>query len=426
MSQHRTARRLAGLGGAAGATALLLALTACSTPGAGAADTPGVTDDTVTVGTHHPLTGPAAAGYSTISAATKAYFDYVNDQGGINGRTIEYLVKDDGYNPANTQTVVRELVQEDEVFAILNGLGTPTHSAVLDYLDQNAVPDLFVASGSTSWNDPETYPMTFAFNVDYVVEGAVLAQYAADEHPGAKVCVLGQDDDFGEEFLEGVELALGVGGVAEVQEYSVSNQDVSAQIGAMQAAGCEINMLATVNGFSALAIGTAAKLGWFPMWFSSSSGGDYPTLAGFLGEAAPQLLQGFVSANYLPFGPDGEWVELFRQINDDYNGGADFDGNTVYGMSVGYLFAEALAAAGDDPTREALVAALESGDLAGNGILPLGFSKTSHAAWNGAGITIVDAGVQDFVDAAYEVEGGEVSAVDPAPVPLENAGVPAA
>ena len=145
---------------------------------------PGVTDDTVTIGTHTPLTGPAAAGYSSISAAATAYFDYLNDNGGVHGRSIEYIVKDDGYNPANTQTVVRELVQEDEVFAILNGLGTPTHTAVLDYLNQNEVPDLFVASGSTSWNQPEKYPYTFGFNADYVVEGAALAQYAARRAPG--------------------------------------------------------------------------------------------------------------------------------------------------------------------------------------------------------------------------------------------------
>ena len=143
------------------AAALVAAgLSACSTPEA----SPGVTDDTITIGTHTPLTGPAAAGYSSISAATKAYFDYVNDNGGINGRSIEYVVKDDGYNPATTQTVVRELVQEDEVFAVLNGLGTPTHSSVVDYLNENEVPDLFVASGSPQWDQPEKYPWTFAYN----------------------------------------------------------------------------------------------------------------------------------------------------------------------------------------------------------------------------------------------------------------------
>jgi len=417
---HRTHRQAAAV---ASAAAVGLALAACSTP---AAATPGISDDTVTVGSHQPLTGPAAAGYSSISAATKAYFEYVNAQGGIHGRTIEYVVKDDGYNPANTQTVVRELVQEDKVFAILNGLGTPTHSSVLDYLAQNEVPDLFVASGSTGWDQPEEYPTTFGFNADYVVEGAALAQYAADEHAGKVVCVLGQDDDYGDEFLEGVEMVLGADGVAAVERYSVSNQDVTAQIGAMQAAGCEINMLATVNGFSALAIGTAAKMNWFPQWFASSSGGDYPTLAELIGEeTAPQLLQGFVSANYLPFSPDGEWVALFEKINDEYNGGARFDGNTVYGMSVGYLFAEALAKAGEDPTRESLVEAIESGELVGNGILPLTYGPDDHAAFDGVGITVVDQGVQDYTGSTYRLDGETVEAVDAEPVALEAEGVPA-
>lgn len=422
MSQHSTARRVVAL---AGASAVLLALAGCSTP-APAADTPGITDDTVTIGAHTPLTGPAAAGYSSISAAASAYFDYLNDEGGVNGRSIEYIVKDDGYNPATTQTVVRELVQEDEVFAIVNGLGTPTHTAVLDYLNQNKVPDLFVASGSTNWNQPEEYPYTFGFNADYVVEGAALAQYAADEHAGKKVCLLGQDDDFGDEMIEGAEIALGADGLAAVERYSVSNQDVTAQIGALKAAGCEVNILATINGFTALAVGTAAQLGWFPMWFSSSSGADYPTLVGYLGEElGPQLLQGFVGTNYLPaLGSDDEWVSLFREINDEYNEGAAFDGNTIYGMSVAYLFAEALEAAGEDPTRESLIEAVRSGELAGNGILPLSFAEDDHAAYLGVGITAVDKGVQDYVGSTYAVDGASVVSVEPAPVAMAGAGVP--
>ncbi|MFC8682123.1 ABC transporter substrate-binding protein [Microbacterium ureisolvens] len=426
MSQHSLARRVAAV---AGASAVLVALAGCSTPAApGGTDeaVPGVSDDTVTIGAHTPLTGPAAAGYSSISAAATAYFEYLNDNGGVHGRSIEYLVKDDGYNPANTQTVVRELVQEDEVFAIVNGLGTPTHTAVLDYLNQNEVPDLFVASGSTSWNQPSTYPFTFGFNADYVVEGAALAQYAADEHPGKVVCLLGQDDDFGDEMIEGAELALGADGLAAVERYSVSNQDVSAQIGAMKAAGCEINILGTINGFTALAVGTAAQLGWFPMWFSSSSGANYETLVGYLGEdVGPKLLQGLIGTNYLPAsGGDSEWVALFRQINDEYNDGAVFDGNTIYGMSVAYLFAEALEAAGENPTRQSLIDAVQSGDLAGNGIVPLSFGEDSHAAYLGVGVTAVDQGVQDYVGATYAVDGGTVTAVDPAPVALSGEGVP--
>ncbi|PWC06608.1 ABC transporter substrate-binding protein [Mycetocola zhujimingii] len=412
----------------AAASVMIIALSGCSTPApAGeAANTPGITEDTVTIGTHHPLTGPAAAGYASISAATTAYFEYLNEQGGIHGRTIEYVVKDDGYNPSNTQNVVRELVEEDEVFAVVNGLGTPTHTSVLDYLNQKKVPDLFVASGSTSWNQPEKYPYTFAYNVDYVAEGEALAQYAEDEFPGKSVCVLGQDDDFGTEFTTGLQNVLGADGLASVQTYSVSNQDVVAQISAMKAAGCEINMLATVNGFTALAVGTAAKLGYAPQWFSSSSGGDYPTLVTFLGaDLAPKLLQGFVSTNYLPFGQDDEWRALFEEINAEYNDDAPFDGNTVYGMSVGYLFAEALAAAGEDPTRESLIEAISSGDLEGNGVVPLSFGDDSHAAFMGVGITTVDGGVQDFVGSTYVSDGkGKVSKDDVEPVSLSNEGVP--
>lgn len=425
MSQHHHARRCAATVAAVSALAVILA--GCSTPSSPAdeqAAPPGVTETTVTIGTHTPLTGPAAAGYSSISAAAKAYFDYLNDKGGINGRAIEYIVKDDGYNPATTQSVVRELVQEDEVFAILNGLGTPTHTAVLDYLNQNEVPDLFVASGSTTWNEPEKYPYTFGFNADYIVEGAALAQYASDEYPGAKVCVLGQDDGFGDEIIEGAEIALGADGLTDVQRYAVSNQDVTAQIGAMQAAGCQINILATIPGFTALAIGTAAKLGWSPMWSTSSVGADYSTLLQFLGEdAGPGLLQGMVGSNYLPMG-DNEWVALFAQVNEEYNAGAPFDGNTVYGMSVAYLFAEALAAAGENPTRASLVQAVTSGELEGDGILPLAFGEDSHAAYLGAGITVVEEGVQDYVGETYALEGGKVVAVEPQPVALTSDGIP--
>ena len=427
---RRPARRTAGTLVALAATA---SLAACSTPAASpgvdddtAAASPGVTDDTVTIGTHTPLTGPAAAGYSSISAAASAYFDYLNDNGGIHGRSIEYVVKDDAYNPATTQTVVRELVQEDQVLAVVNGLGTPTHSAVLDYLDENGVPDLFVASGSPAWHDAEAYPWTFAFNADYITEGKVLAHHAHETAAADAVyCVLGQDDDFGTDFAAGLTTVLG--DLASTQTYAVSNQDVTAQIGAMQAAGCTVNFLATVNGFTALALGTAAKMGYRAQWLASSSGGDHPTLLGYLGqEVGPALLEGLVSTNYLPFSDDDPWVELFRRINDEYNDGAPFTGNTIYGMSVAYTFAEALARAGEDPTRESLVDALESGDVVGNGILPLEFGADSHRAFGGVGITVVEGGVQDYVGEVWTTDtgDGEVVRFDGEPVVLANEGIP--
>jgi ABC-type branched-subunit amino acid transport system substrate-binding protein len=240
------------------ATALLAAVVllaaGCSDDGgggnSGSADVPGVTDTEVVVGTHMPLTGPAAAGYSKIAPATKAYFDFVNANGGIHGRKISLKVKDDGYNPANTQTVVRELVLQDKVFAILNGLGTPTHTGVLDFLKTNRVPDLFVASGSRSWNQPDKYPGTFGFNPDYTVEGKILATYVKENLAGKKVCFLGQDDDFGRDSLAGIEKILGP--VAAKQSYVTSNPNVGPQMGALKAAGCQVVMLATVPGFTAL------------------------------------------------------------------------------------------------------------------------------------------------------------------------------
>ena len=241
--------------------------------------------------------------------------------------------------------------------------------------------------------------------------------------------MLGQDDDFGTDFTTGLTDVLGADGLASTQTYSVSNQDVVAQIGAMQAAGCEVNFLATVNGFTALALGTAAKMGYQAQWVSSSSGGDYPTLVGYLGEdVAPLLLQGFVSSNYLPFSPDDAWVELFQQINDEYNDGAPFSGNTVFGMSVGYLFAQALAEAGTNPTRESVLDALETGALTGNGIVPLSFSKGSHAAYDGVGITAVDKGVQDYVGTTYTTDAGDGPVVPYTgeSVALEGDGIPSA
>jgi ABC-type branched-subunit amino acid transport system substrate-binding protein len=399
-----------------------LALVACTQPEE--PDTPGVTPTTVTIGTHQPLTGPAAAGYAAISAATSAYFEYVNAGGGVNGRTIEYLIKDDAYDPTATQQAVTELVEQDDVLAIVNGLGTPTHSSVLDYVDDEGVPDLFISSGSRVWNQPDLYPNTFGYNAEYVTEGAALAQYAVDQRPDAVVCVLGQDDEYGEGILEGVEIVIDSNEIAQVQTYLSWDEDLTGQLATMKAAGCEVNILGTINGFTAMALATAAQMEWSPDWYVSSSGADYPTLLEYLGEAGPVLLEGLVSVNYLPFNADSEWNALFRQINDEYNDGAPFTGNTVFGMSVGYLFAEALAAAGDEPTRESLIAAVESGELLGNGIVPLGFSDSNHAGYQTVGIATIEDGVQDYEGTTYNLNVGEVTEVDAAPVPLENGGIP--
>ena len=391
--------------------ALAAGVAACSGNDTGnkpKADVPGVTDTEIVVGTHMPLTGPASAGYSKIAPASKAFFDFVNANGGVHGRKITYKIMDDAYNPANTQTVVRQLVLQDKVFAILNGLGTPTHTGILDFLKTNKVPDLFVASGSRSWNQPEKYPGTFGFQTDYTVEGKILANYVKNTFGGKKVCFLGQNDDFGRDSLAGVEKILGADGVTDRQTYVVTTPNVGPQIGGFKAKGCEVVILATVPGFTALALGTAARIGYKPQFVVSSVGGDYNTVAGRLGEAKG-LLEGLVGAGYLPLQSqaDDPWIKLFQKVNADYNKGVDFDGNVIYGMAVAYLFVQVLQAAGKDLTREGIIAAVEKGGYVGPGLAPVRYSKTDHSGYGGERIVTVTGGVQSFVGPAYQTDDAD-------------------
>jgi ABC-type branched-subunit amino acid transport system substrate-binding protein len=417
----------------------LAALTAALLVGSGAAcgggggssspsgsNVPGVTGTEIVVGTHQPLTGPAAAGYSKISAATKAYFDHVNANGGVFNRKITYKIMDDGYNPANTQQVVRQLVLQDKVFAILNGLGTPTHTGVLDFLATNKVPDLFVASGSLSWNQPKKYPYTFGYNPDYTIEGKVIANYLKTTFSGQKVCVFGQHDDFGADGLKGVQAVLGSGGIAHTETYDVTNTNVAPAIGALKAAGCQITVSFSVPPFTALAIGTAAQIGFRTQWVVSNVGADYTTLSALLKAAGKPLLEGMLSTGYLPSVDDttNPWITEFRKINDKYNSGAPFDANVEYGLSVGYLFVQALRAAGKDLTRQGIVQAVEKGGFTGPGLSPLRYTKDDHSGYGGLQMGRVQGGKQLLFGPGYttdDASGPVTSYTVSPPVPPTNA-----
>jgi branched-chain amino acid transport system substrate-binding protein len=389
------------------ALALLAATAACTEDEApvGPKSVPGVTDTEILVGSHVPLTGPAAAGYSEIAPATKAYFDHVNASGGVHGRKIKYTFLDDGYNPANTQTVVRKLVLEDKVFAILNGLGTGPHTSVLDFLKTNNVPDLFVASGSRSWNQPEKYPHTFGFNTDYTVEGKLIADHVKKNFAGKKTCFFGQDDDFGRDSLVGIESVLGASAVVAKEKYVTSNTNVGPQINNFKTAGCEVVILATVPGFTALSLGTAARIGFKPQWISTNVGSDYTTLAKTLGEGKV-LLEGMIGLSNLPSPVDltDPWTAAFKKIHDQYNAAAPFNGNAIYGLSVGYLFVQALQAAGKDLDRENLIAAVEKNGFQGPGFAPLRYSKTNHSGYGGMKFTKVTKGVQELFGPVWETD----------------------
>jgi branched-chain amino acid transport system substrate-binding protein len=394
--------------------AMVAAIGACSkskssSGGSGSTENvPGVTATTVTIGTHTPLTGPAAPGYSEISAAENAYFQYVNANGGVNGRKIDFKVMDDGYNPATTQTVVRQLVLQDKVFALLSGLGTPTHTGVLDFLKTNGVPDLFVASGSRSWNQPDKYPDTFGYQPDYTVEAKIVGNYLKSTFAGQKICFFGQGDDFGTDALAGLKQVLGDNGVANAQTYTVTNQNVAPQMGALKAAGCQVVYNATVPGFTALALGTAAQLGFHPQWVVSNVGADYPTVAGLLTAKGAPLLEGVISDNYLPNSSDDSdpWIAAFKKINTQYNPSGPWDGNVVYGYSAAYLFVQALQKAGKNLTRQSMLDAVEKGGFNGPGLVPLAFSKSDHSGYTGVRLAKISGGKAAFFGPTYTTDDG--------------------
>lgn len=353
---------------------------------------PGVTDDTVVIGTHQPLTGPAAPGYSRISVAARAMYDYINDRGGINGRRIDYRVEDDGYNPTRTVEVVKKLVLQDEVFAIVGGLGTPTHSKVVSYLNTEGVPDLLVSSGALMWDDPKASPATFGFQVDYTREGKIQGKYIKENLPG-KVGLMFQNDDVGRDAQQGLDQFI-ADSVVSRQGYDPANTDVLPQLSALRDAGAEVVVCSCVPAFTALTILTAARLGYRPQLVVSSIGADPVTLTGLLQDfakrggaevSAAALLNGMIGTGYLPdVAGDDPWMTLFKQVHDEYIPDEPFTNTVVFGMAQAYTFAQALKLAGRDLTRGKLIDAMESGKLAGPGVTPFGFSADSHSGYTGA------------------------------------------
>jgi branched-chain amino acid transport system substrate-binding protein len=357
----------------------------------------GVTEDSIKLGSHYPLTGVAAPGYSEIPTGVQAYFDYVNENGGVYDRQIEWVYRDDAYNPTNTSQVVNQLVLEDEVFAIMGGLGTPTHSAVLDFLNSESVPDLFVSSGSLLWgDDPEANPYTFGWQTDYESEGKIIGQYIADEFPDAKVGLFLQDDDFGEDGEKGIREYIDDQVVA-AERYTPGNTNVGPQIAALQAAGADFVVGFNVPSYTALSQLTALQLGYDPQWFYSNVGSD-PTLVGSLLNNFSQgkvtdasVLDGTLTTDYLPTvdEPDNPWVQLFQKIWDESGQEGELTNYRIYGMSQAYTTVQALQAAGQNPTRDGLVDAIEQAgaDWEGPVLAPFRYSEDSHMGTSGMSIS---------------------------------------
>ena len=359
--------------------------------GGGEGNATGVTESTIKVGTHMPLTGPVAPGYSEIPTGAKAYLDFVNAEGGVNGRTIEYVVEDDTYVPSKTSEVVDKLVLQDEVFAVLGGLGTPTHGAVLQTLNDQEVPDLFVSSGALAWDQPEQYPWTFGYQPDYEGEGKILGQYIQENFPDAKLGLFLQGDELGRDGSAGIKKMVEDQIVAEV-EYTPGNTDVGAQIAELQEAGADFVVGFNIPSYTALSHLTAQRLNYKPQWFHASIGADQNLIGGLLSRVAPgtdaaTALEGTISTQYIPGveNEDDPWVQQWNKVWDEHGSEDPISNYRIYGMSSAYAMVSALFASCENLNRASIVAAIEEqgADWQGPWFAPLGYSEDSHRGITG-------------------------------------------
>jgi branched-chain amino acid transport system substrate-binding protein len=366
------------------------------------ASAPGITPTQILIGSHQPLTGPAAPGYSEIAPASAAYFSYVNAHGGVYGRKIVYKYLDDGYDPTKTSQVVRQLVLQDNVYAIFNGLGTPTHLAVIQFLNSQKIPDVFVASGCVCWNDPK-YPDTFGWQTDYVREGKILGQYVKQHFAGKKIGYFYQNDEFGQDGVKGLDEEIPASMVAAKKSYVPTNTNIAPAVAALRSAGAQVIVSYSIPAFTALLKLNTLKLGYNPTLVVSSVGSDPITLTGLLESFAKQggttvngsqLINGIITNGYLP--PLGDtsnsWIALFKKVHDQYDAKAPFDGNVLYGEAVAYTFVQAMLKAGRNPTRADLISAIDKGLPQGPSVAPYAYSSSSNAGMTGAYIGVIKNG----------------------------------
>ena len=366
------------------------------------ASAPGITPTTITIGSHQPLTGPAAPGYSEIAPASAAYFAYVNAHGGIYGRKIVYKYLDDGYDPTKTASVVRQLVLQDNVYALFDGLGTPTHLAVVNFLNAEKVPDVFVASGCECWNNPAD-PETFGWQIDYVREGKILGQYVKQHFAGKKVAFFYQDDEFGQDGVKGLDDELPASMIVAKQSYVDTNVNIAPQVAALRASGAQVVVSFSIPAFTALLKLDSLKLGFNPQLVVSDVGSDPITLSGLLESFAKQggakvngdqLINGIITDGYLPSTSQSSnsWIQLFTKVRNAYDPKAPLDGNVLFGEAVAYTFVQAMFKAGRNPTRADLTSAIESGLPSGPSVAPYAYSSSDHAGITGAYMGVITNG----------------------------------
>ena len=335
---------------------------------------PGITSTSVKIGGTFPLTGPASL-YKTIPFAEKAYFDYVNAHGGVNGRKIDFTILDDGYDPSKTVPLAQQLVEQDKVFAVVGSLGTAPGLATWGYLNKNKVPQVLLATGDSYWGycavkacGGTTYPWTSGWQPDYPGEGKIYGQYIAKNMPNAKVGVLYQNDAYGKNYYAGLRIGLGAKktDIVDAESYDVTNPSLTQQILALKSKGADTFFIAGTPSPTITALVTATKVGWSPTTFINNVSANRLFLLAAAANGAN--VNGVISTTYVESPttqPNLTGIKFGKAIINQYapalaKSFATGDTNIVYGLGVAWTFVYALQHAGKTPTRAGLMKALHS------------------------------------------------------------------
>ncbi|HEY6982192.1 ABC transporter substrate-binding protein [Reyranella sp.] len=319
----------------------------------------GASDSTIKLGHTNPYSGPASS-YGVIGKGLQAYWKMVNDQGGINGRKIDFITLDDGYSPPKTVECVRQLVEQDKVFCIFNLLGTPTNTAVHKYLNQKKVPQLYVATGASKWGDPQHFPWTMGYQPDYNTEAQIYAKHILANVKDARIAVLMQNDDAGKDYVDGFKKGLGkdVDRIVKLASYEVTDPTVDSQVIQLKSSGADVFFVNGIPKFAAQAMRKAADLGWKPRIYLVNVSAQ---VASTMEPAGFDNVQGVITAAWLKDPTDKQWdndaeMKAWHAWMAKYMPGGNLgEVNYVYAYSVAFLMTETLKRCGDMLTRANLM-----------------------------------------------------------------------
>ena len=316
----------------------------------------GASDTEIKIGNIMPYSGPASA-YASIGKTEEAYFAKINAEGGINGRRIKFISYDDAYSPPKTVEQARKLVENDGVLLIFGSLGTSTNSAIRKYMNDKKVPQLFVASGASKWNDPKQYPWTMGWQPSYVSEARIYAKHVMKEKPDGKIGVLYQNDDFGKDYLKGLKEGLGskTSMIVREEAYDTSEPAIDERVVKLKASGADVFISITTPKFTAQAIKKAAEINWHPVHIISNVS---TSIGGVIEPAGIEISQGVLSASYAKDGSDPQWnaddgMKKFYNFLAQYDPKANkLDAGVVFGYAAAQTMVKVLQICGDDLTRE--------------------------------------------------------------------------